>query len=121
MAGRADVRKLLGKTKSRRRAEINLSTGDVFEMFWVPLTIEEENKIREAVSSDARADAYGIKVLVNKAEHEDGTKMFTVGDIGFLRNEVAKRDLEEMMLSLINNSGALLDADMKSTGERAEK
>ena len=115
-----NIKDLLKKTKKRRRAEIELSTGDVVEMFWIPLTLTEENKMREAVGTDNRADAYGIKILVAKAEYEDGEKMFSVGDIGSLRNEYAKKDVEEMMLALITNGGSLADADMKSTAEGAK-
>lgn len=115
-----NIKELLKKTKQRRKAQIELSCGDVAEMFWTPLTLAEENKLREAVGNDQRADAYGIKVLVNKAEYEDGSKMFSVGDIAELRNEYAKKDVEEMMLALLTNGGMLADADMKSTSKGAE-
>lgn len=116
-----NIKELLGKTKSRRVAPIELSTGDAFEMYFMPLTLTEENKIREAVGTDTRTDAYGIKVLIQKAEHKDGTKMFDLGDIGYLRNECAKKDVEEMMLALLTNGGSLAETDMKSTAEGAAK
>lgn len=112
-----NIKDLLKKTKKRRRAEVELSTGDVVEMYWMPLTLAEENKVREAVGSDNRADAYGLKVLIAKAEYEDGTKMFSPTDAGELRNEYAKKDVEEMMLALLTNGGSLADADMKSAGK----
>lgn len=115
-----NIKDLLKKTKQRRRAEIELSTGDVVEMYWMPLTLTEENKVREAIGTDTRADAYGLKVLIGKAEYQDGTKMFSIADAGELRNEYAKRDVEELMLALIQNGGSLADADMKSTAKGAE-
>jgi hypothetical protein len=116
-----NIKELLKKTKQRRRAEITLSTGDVIEMFWMPLTLAEEERLREAVKNDTRSDAYSIKVLVQKAEYEDGTKMFGIEDIGELRNEYGKKDVEEMMLALLTNGGALAEADTKSTAASAEK
>ena len=115
-----NIKDLLKKTKQRRRAEVELCTDEVIEMFFWPLTLAEENKMREAIGPDKRADAYGIKLLVAKAEYEDGEKMFSIGDIGALRNEYAKKDVEEMMLALMTNGGSLADADMKSTAKGAE-
>jgi hypothetical protein len=119
-SGKHSIKELLGKTKSRRCADIEFSTGEVIQMYFMPLTLTEENKVREAVGTDTRADAYGIKVLIAKAEYEDGTKMFTVGDTGYLRNECAKKDVEEMMLALLTNGGSLAETDMKSAAAGAE-
>ena len=115
-----NIKELLGKTKARRCADIEFTTGEVVKMYFMPLTLTEENKLREAVGNDNRADAYGIKVLVQKAEYEDGTKMFSISDIGYLRNECAKKDVEEMMLALLTNGGSLAETDMKSTAKGAE-
>jgi hypothetical protein len=115
-----NIKELLKATKKRRRAQIDLSTGETVEMFFMPLTLAEENKVRESIGTDTRNDAYGIKVLIAKAEYEDGTKMFGLEDAGALRNEYAKKDVEELMLALITNGGALVDADMKSPSKGAE-
>jgi hypothetical protein len=115
-----NIKDLLKATKKRRRAQIDLSTGETVEMFFMPLTLAEENKVRESIGTDARNDAYGIKVLIAKAEYEDGTKMFGLEDAGALRNEYAKKDVEELMLALITNGGMLVDTDMKSANKGAE-
>ena len=109
-----NVKELLKKTSQRRKAEITLSTGDAFEMYFFPLTEAEDEKIREAVENDKRGNAYGYRVLVNKAEYEDGTKMFTLAEIGTLRQEYAKADLTTMMVALIDNGGVLASEDPKS-------
>lgn len=108
------IKELLKKTRQRRKAEITLSTGDVIEMYFMPLTEAEDEKIREAVENDKRVNAYGYRVLVNKAEYEDGTKMFSVVDIGTMRQEYAKADLQQMMIALIDNGGVLASEDPKS-------
>jgi hypothetical protein len=109
-----NIKELLKRTRQRRKAEITLSTGDVIELYFVPLTEAEDEKIREAVESDKRNNAYGLRVLVNKAEYEDGSKMFNLGDIPTMRNEYAKGDLTAMMEALVFNGGVLAKEDPKS-------
>jgi hypothetical protein len=109
-----NIKELLKRTRQRRKAEITLSTGDVIELYFMPLTEAEDEKIREAVESDKRNNAYGLRVLVNKAEYEDGSKMFTLGDIPAMRNEYAKSDLTAMMEALVFNGGVLAKEDPKS-------
>ena len=109
-----NIKELLKKTRQRRKAQITLSTGDVFEMFFAPLTEAEDEKIREAVENDKRTNAYGLRVLVLRAEYEDGEKMFALSDIGMMRQEYAKADLTSMMEALIFNGGVLASEDPKS-------
>jgi len=109
-----NVKELLKRTRQRRMAEITLSTGDTIEMYFTPLTEAEDDKIREAVRDDNRNNAYGLKVLIQKAEHADGSKMFAPTDAGELRNECAKADITKMMEALILNGGELAGEDPKS-------
>jgi hypothetical protein len=109
-----NIKELLKLTRQRRKAEITLSTGDVVEVYFKPLTEAEDEKIREAVENDKRNNAYGLRVLVNKAEYSDGSKMFALADIGMMRNEYAKSDLTSMMEALIFNGGVLASEDPKS-------
>lgn len=109
-----NIKELLKKTRQRRKAEITLSTGDVIEFWFLPLTEAEDEKIREATEGDGRSNAYGLKVLVSKAEYEDGTKVFTTAETGMIRNEYAKADITKMMEALIFNGGALAKEDPKS-------
>jgi hypothetical protein len=109
-----NIKELLKKTRQRRKAEITLSTGDVVELYFSPLTEAEDEKIRETVESDKRPNAYGLRVLIAKAEYQDGEKMFTISDIGTMRQEYAKADLTAMMEALIFNGGALAGVDPKS-------
>lgn len=109
-----NVKELLKKTRQRRKAEITLSTGDAFEMYFIPLSESEDEKLREAVENDKRSNAYGYRVLISKAEYEDGSKMFTIADLPEMRNENAKYDLQQMMVALIDNGGVLASEDPKS-------
>lgn len=109
-----NVKELLKQTRQRRKAQITLSTGEAFDLYFLPLTEAEDEKIREAVADDRRPNAYGLRVLVNKAEYEDGEKMFALSDIPSLRNEYAKHDLNSMMEALVFNTGVLAKEDPKS-------
>jgi hypothetical protein len=111
---RQEVDALLRRTAQRRKAEITLSTGDSFVMYFAPLTQAEDDAIREAVEGDKRNNAYGYKVLIAKAEHEDATPMFKLGDIQKMRNEYAQGDMIKLMTALLDNGGVLADADPKS-------
>lgn len=110
-----NVKELLRQTRQRRKAEITLSTGASFEMYFLPLTEAEDDKIREAVANDKSANAYAISVLVSKAEYEDGEKMFSIADKGAIRQEYAKTDITQMAVTLLDNGGVLASADPKST------
>lgn len=116
-----NIKELLKKTRQRRVAQITLSTGDAFEMYFMPLTEAEDEKVREAVENDKRSNAYGLRVLINKAEYEDGEKMFTLADAGAMRQEYAKGDLTTMMEALIFNGGVLASEDSKSNKGGAEE
>jgi hypothetical protein len=109
-----NIKDLLKLTRRRRRVEVTLSTGDVVEIFFTPLSEAEDEKIRESVENDKRSNSYGLRVLINKAEYQDGEKMFTAADLGTLRQEYAKSDLTAMMEALVFNGGELASQDPKS-------
>jgi len=95
--------------------EITLSTGATFDMYFMPLTEAEDEKIREAVKTDNSTNAYGLRVLILRAEYEDGEKMFDpVTDKGVMRQEYAKAYLTTMMEALVFNGGMLASQDSKS-------
>jgi hypothetical protein len=110
-----NVKELLKATRQRRKAEITLTTGASFDMYFTPLSEAEDEAIREAIKNDNTTNAYGLRVLIRNAEYEDGTKMFDpVIDKGTMRQEYAKADLTTMMEALIFNGGMLVGEDPKS-------
>lgn len=111
---RQDIDALLSKTAKRRKAEVTLSTGETLVMYFKPLTQAEDDAIREAAKGDERNNAYGYKVLIEKAEHEDGAPMFKLQDLQKMRNEYAQGDMLKLMTALLDNGGVLADTDPKS-------
>ena len=79
---------------------VELSTGDIVEMYVKPLTAAE----RDRAKKDARSEdptAFALQLLVRKALDENGAPLFTVGDIPILKNEIRDADLQALMLAVI--------------------
>jgi hypothetical protein len=79
---------------------VELSTGDIVEMYVKPLTAAE----RDRAKKDARSEdptAFALQLLVRKALDENGTPLFSAGDIPTLKNEIRDADLQAMMLAVI--------------------
>ena len=79
---------------------VELSTGDIVEMYVKPLTAAE----RDRAKKDARSEdptAFALQLLVRKALDENGTPLFSAGDIPTLKNEIRDADLQSLMLAVI--------------------
>jgi len=97
------------------KKEVELSDGSTFELWFTPLTMaERERAQRQAKSEDATA--FALQLLINKAIDDSGQKLFRPGEIDVLKNEVKDRDLQALMLAILNEDSDV-DADMKSTAE----
>jgi len=79
---------------------VELSTGDIVEMYVKPLTAAE----RDRAKKDARSEdptAFALQLLVRKALDENGTPLFSAGDVAALKNEIRDADLQALMLAVI--------------------
>ena len=85
-----------------RKREVTLSDGSVFEMYVTPLTMAERERAQKQARSDD-ANAFALQLLMNKALDVNGTKLFNVGEIDVLKNEVKDSDLQSLMLAVINS------------------
>ena len=84
------------------KKEVTLSDGSIFEMYVTPLTMaERERAQKQARSNDA--NAFALQLLLSKAQDENGRKLFNVGEIDVLKNEVKDSDLQSLMLAVINS------------------
>jgi hypothetical protein len=114
---RKDVKALLKAARSRRKVLITLCSGESFPMFFMPLTEAENETILESVQDDNRNNAYAIRVLIRKAEYEDGMKMFDDSDFGMIRQEFTRGDINRMVTHLLDNGGELAAVSSKSNQE----
>ena len=94
----------------RLRKDITLSGGEVFTLYHTPLTAAEREKANKEVGEDA--NGFGMHLLVKKATNEEGTLLFTVGDIATLKNEIRDEDLQKLMIAVLRNDEG--DTDIKS-------
>jgi hypothetical protein len=94
------------------KKEVELSDGSVFEMWVTPLTMAERERAQRQAKSDD-ATAFALQLLLAKACDENGQKLFNVGEIDVLKNEVKDKDLQSLMLAILTDDSEQLDT--KST------
>ena len=85
-----------------KKKEVELSDGSNFEMYISPLTMAERDRAQRQAKSDD-ANAFALQLLINKAQDENGRKLFNAGEIDVLKNEVKDSDLQSLMLAVINS------------------
>ena len=90
------------------RKEVTLSDGTVFEMWVTPLTLAENERAQRMAKSDD-ANEFALRLLLTKAQDETGEKLFQLGEIDVLKNEVRDSDLQKLMLSIIQEDQEPLD------------
>lgn len=96
------------------KKSVTLSDGSEFEFYSTPLTMAQREKAQKEAGSDD-ANAFALRLLIQKAQDEAGQQMFKPGEISELKNEVRDEDLQAVMVALIKNEGAV------STEEQAKK
>ena len=90
------------------KKEVELSDGSIFEMYVSPLTMAERERAQRQARSDD-ANAFALQLLIAKAQDENGRKLFNVGEIDVLKNEVKDADLQNLMLAVINSEEEIPD------------
>ena len=85
-----------------KKKEVELSDGSIFEMYVTPLTMAERERAQKQAKSDD-ANAFALQLLLSKAQDENGRKLFNAGEIDVLKNEVKDKDLQSLMLAVINS------------------
>ena len=90
------------------KKEIELSDGSVFEMWITPLTMAERERAQKGAKSDD-ANEFALRLLMTKAQDENGQRLFALGEIDVLKNEVKDADLQKLMLAVISDDEEPLD------------
>ena len=91
-----------------RKKEVTLSDGSIFEMYVTPLTMAERERAQKQVKGDD-TNGFALQLLLNKALDENGRKLFSAGQVDVLKNEVKDKDLQSLMLAVINEEEELID------------
>ena len=90
------------------KKEVTISDGTVFEMWVTPLTLAEKERAQRMAKSDD-ANEFALSLLLTKAQDETGEKLFQLGEIDVLKNEVRDSDLQKLMLSIIQEEEEQID------------
>jgi len=87
---------------------VELSDGSKFEMWVAPLTMAERERAQKQAKSDD-ANAFALQLLIAKALDENGSKLFSAGEVDVLKNEVKDKDLQALMLAILTDDAEPLD------------
>jgi len=87
---------------------VTLSDGSDFEMWVTPLTMAERERAQKQAKSDD-ANAFALQLLITKALDDTGAKIFNVGEIDVLKNEVKDKDLQALMLAILTDDAEPID------------
>ena len=90
------------------KKNVELSDGTTFEMWVSPLTMAERERAQKQAKSDD-ANAFALQLLISKALDENGTKLFSPGEIDVLKNEVKDKDLQTLMLAILTDDSEPID------------
>ena len=90
------------------KKEVELSDGSVFEMWIKPLTMAERERAQKATKTDD-ANEFALRLLLLKAEDKNGERLFSVGEIDILKNEVKDSDLQKIMLAVVEEDEEPID------------
>ena len=90
------------------KKEVELTDGTVFEMWVSPLTMAERERAQKGAKSDD-ANEFALRLLMTKALDENGSRLFNIGEIDVLKNEVRDADLQTLMLAVINTEDDDID------------
>ena len=90
------------------KKEVELSDGSVFEMWVTPLTMSERERAQKGAKSDD-ANEFALRLLMTKAQDDTGQRLFNLGEIDVLKNEVKDADLQKLMLAVITDDEDQID------------
>tara|TARA_R100000152_G_scaffold13515_1_gene5972 strand:+ start:147 stop:509 length:363 start_codon:yes stop_codon:yes gene_type:complete len=90
------------------KKEVELSDGTVFEMWVAPLTMAERERAQKGAKTND-ANEFALRLLISKAQDESGQRLFAVGEIDVLKNEVRDADLQALMLAVITDEDESID------------
>ena len=92
----------------------------ILEIYWKPLTIADREAIYKTLAgmnkaNDTESLEYALQVIMNKAEDENGNKLFNEGDRASLRREIPLAVLTDLMLKMQGVEEEVDTVNSKST------
>ena len=92
----------------------------ILEIYCKPLTIADREAIYKTLvgmnkANDTESLEYALQVIMNKAEDENGNKLFSEGDRASLRREIPLTVLTDLMLKMQGVEEGVDAVNSKST------
>ena len=105
---------------NRSRYIIRKENVVILEIYWKPLTIADREAIYKTLAgmnkaNDTESLEYALQVIMNKAEDENGNKLFSEGDRASLRREIPLTVLTDLMLKMQGVEEEVDTVNSKST------
>ena len=105
---------------NRSRYIIKKENVVILEIYWKPLTIADREAIYKTLAgmnkaNDTESLEYALQVIMNKAEDENGNKLFSEGDRASLRREIPLTVLTDLMLKMQGVEEEVYTVNSKST------
>ena len=77
----------------------------ILQVYWTPLTIADRDAINDTLIASNKVQTensldFALQVIINKAEDENGQRLFTEGDKASLRREIPLGVILELMTKL---------------------
>ena len=77
----------------------------ILQVYWTPLTIADRDAINDTLIASDRVQNensldFALQVIINKAEDENGQRLFTEGDKASLRREIPLGVILELMTKM---------------------
>tara|TARA_A100001201_G_scaffold142047_1_gene139142 strand:+ start:958 stop:1347 length:390 start_codon:yes stop_codon:yes gene_type:complete len=92
---------------------VTLTDGSEFEFYSTPLTMAEREKATKDAGTD-EAGAFALQLLINKAQDENGQRMFSAAEASELKNDVRDEDLQALMLALLTGDSNVTEEEAKN-------
>ena len=94
----------------------------ILTVYWTPLTIADRDVINDILMASNRVQNEGsldfaLQVIINKAQDENGQKLFSEGDKAVLRREIPLGVLLELMTKMQELGEEATPDAVKSTDE----
>ena len=85
------------------KKEVTLSNGEDFKFWSTPLTMAERERAQKIIKDKEDMNAFALTLFVQKATDENGQRLFQIGQMAELKNEVRDSDLQLLMLAVIQD------------------
>jgi hypothetical protein len=118
MAARTPALQFLKNAAGLRlvRKSAVLNNGQEFEFWHKPLVLAERQQANKVAGDDSFL--FALNLLITKACYEDGTKMFSPGQLAEMKHEVRDSDLQKLMSAVLadedNDEEETAKPDLKS-------